>query len=91
MRVDYDPEADAAYVYLREPARVERTEELDTDRLIDYEGDAPVGVELLNLRLGVHLDGLPQAEQIAAALLEQLGMHRAEVLVLPQPAAARAG
>lgn len=75
MRLDYDPAVDAAYISLRDHTHVERTEPLDDDRLVDYVGDEPVGVELLNVRLGVNLVGLPQVEVVARLLHDELGME----------------
>jgi uncharacterized protein YuzE len=71
MRLDYDPEADAAYVALRDVAQVERTMALDDHRLIDYVGTQAVGVELLAVSRGVRLDDLPERDAIARLLAEQ--------------------
>ena len=71
MRLDYDAEADAAYVALREVAQVERTTALDDQRLIDYVGTEAVGVELLSVSRGVRLDDLPERDAIARLLAEQ--------------------
>lgn len=69
MRVKYDADADAAYVYLREGMKVTRTQNLDGSRLIDYATDGePIGVELLDVSEGVNLDGIPDRDAIAALL-----------------------
>ncbi|GEM_PF-1197145 len=85
MRLTYDTEADAAYIYLRPmPATgVDHTVALDTDRMVDYAGDEPVGVELLNVSLGVNLDGLPRSVEVEDLLRDQLGMRRADRYLLP--------
>lgn len=67
----YNKEADAAYIYLREGVPVARTKNLDGARLIDYAADdVPTGVELLDVREGVNLDGLPEHDVIEQLLLE---------------------
>ncbi|MBI3973987.1 MAG: DUF2283 domain-containing protein [Chloroflexi bacterium] len=71
MRVEHDPEADAVYVYLTDDTEtpVAETRELDDARMIDYAADGTVvGVEFLGVSEGVLLDGVPQADEIAAAL-----------------------
>lgn len=70
-RMTYNKEADAAYIYLREGVPVARTKNLDGARLIDYAADdAPTGIELLDVREGVNLDGLPEREIIERLLAE---------------------
>ena len=75
MHLRYDPEADAAYVYLRDAAQVDRTELLLKDRLIDYMLGEPIGIELLNVSAGVALDDLPRADEVSHLLQEVLGMR----------------
>lgn len=49
MKVTYDPEADAMYIYLTpKKKRVTRTEEMDSGWIADYEGKELVGVEILD-------------------------------------------
>ena len=69
MQVQYDPEADAVYVRLREPRGSIRTDRVDERRLADYDerGDV-IGVELLSVSRGVDLAGLPEAARIADAM-----------------------
>ena len=83
MHLTYDPEARAVYVTLRDVPSVDYTRELDTDRLVDYVAGEPVGVELLNVHLGVNTDGLPAAERIAQLLRQELGMRPARQYLLP--------
>ena len=73
MQVQYDPEADAIYIELRESEGAVENDQLDDRRMVDYDarGEA-VGVELLFVSEGVDLEGLPEADVIAAAL-RQLG------------------
>jgi uncharacterized protein YuzE len=67
--IDYDREADAVYVQLRD-APYERGEDLDGARRIDYGADGqPIGVELLNVSLGVKTSNLPDEEEIAQLLV----------------------
>ena len=68
MRVDYDREADALYVTLRE-ATCAYTRSLGELRNVDYASDgAPVGVEWLRVSQGVDLADVPNAEEIGDAL-----------------------
>lgn len=70
-RMTYNKDADAAYIYLREGLPVAQTKNLDGVRLIDYAEDAsPVGIELLDVREGVNLDGLPERDAIERLLAE---------------------
>ncbi len=66
--VRYDRYAQALYVRLSDkPYAYGR--DLDEDRRIDYAEDGTaIGVELLGVDQGVHLDDLPRADEIAAAL-----------------------
>ncbi len=69
MQVQYDPEADAMYVRVRESEGSIRTERIDDRRLVDYNaGGDVVGVELLSVSLGVDLSGLPEGPRIADAM-----------------------
>ncbi len=48
MKISYDQEADAMYIYLDEEAEVEKTKEIDHDVIIDYDKKGKIiGVELL--------------------------------------------
>lgn len=68
MRVEYDPQADAVYIYLRDvPYSYGYT--LDLSRRVDYGEDRrPMGVELLDVSRGVDLRSLPEADLIAMEL-----------------------
>ncbi|MCX6024225.1 MAG: DUF2283 domain-containing protein [Chloroflexi bacterium] len=74
MDLRYDATLDCAYILL-EPARIVSTRRLPGSlRMIDYDGlGRPVGVILRQLSLGVDLNDLPFAEEIAA-LLETIGV-----------------
>jgi len=66
MKLRYDPEADAIYVYLLSEAEYAFGEEIDAERRVDYDqDDKPMGVELLNVSHGVNLHDLPRATDIA--------------------------
>jgi len=79
-RVNYDRDADAVWIVLA-PGTYERTHELDSRRRVDYDArDRPIHVELLDASKGIDLDGLPQPDEIAAAL-RQLGIPT----LLPAP------
>jgi uncharacterized protein YuzE len=68
MRVTYDREADAIYVWLRDvPYAYGRN--LDESRRVDYAADHhPIGIEFLDVSQGVDLRGLPDAKTIASEL-----------------------
>ena len=75
VRMTHDPEADAVYIVLRE-VHMAHTEELASDRIVDYGTDGrPRGIELLNVSMDVNLDGLPERDEIARLLDE----HRIKV------------
>ncbi|MGI8552369.1 MAG: DUF2283 domain-containing protein [Dehalococcoidia bacterium] len=63
-----DPEADAVYIQLRDlPYAFGR--DLDDSRRIDYSADSkPIGIELLNVSMGVHLRDLPEQGAIGRLL-----------------------
>jgi uncharacterized protein YuzE len=68
MKIKYDPEADAVYIYFREVPHA-YTRELDELRRIDYASDdEPIGVELLCVSRGVDPDDLPEQEAIIQLL-----------------------
>ena len=67
----YDPDADALYVELatRLPADVARTVEIGAGRQVDYDASGSIlGVEFLEVSAGVHLEGVPHADEIREAL-----------------------
>ena len=71
IEVEHDPEANAIYVRLAD-APYDHTEELDTERNLDYAADGTViGVELLNVSRGVDLRDVPSATAIAEALRQR--------------------
>ncbi|MBO0683082.1 MAG: DUF2283 domain-containing protein [Candidatus Dormibacteraeota bacterium] len=69
MRLEYDSEADAAYVWLREGAERAFGIDLDNRRYVDFSTDeVPVGIELLGVSLGVDTTGLPARERVEVLL-----------------------
>ncbi len=65
MKVKYDREADAMYIYLSSKPYA-YGKDLDDERRIDYASDnTPMGVELLCASKGVNLEGLPGVDEIA--------------------------
>ena len=61
---EYDPDADAIYVYLRD-AKVVRTVPIDDLRNIDYDGQGRVvGVEFLDVSGGLDLHDVPFARRV---------------------------
>ncbi len=80
MRLDYDEDADAIYVHLRDVPYA-FGEDLDPERRIDYAADGkPLGIELLNVSSGVNLDRLPDVEAVSRLLTQ----HGVKILA-PQP------
>jgi len=68
MKIKYDPEADAVYIYLRD-APYAYGKELDNERRIDYAADdMPIGIELLCVGKGVNPDDLPEQDRIIELL-----------------------
>ncbi len=69
MHVQYDSEADAVYVRLREPIGDVKSRPVDDARIVDYDAEGHVvGVELLDASHGIDLEGLPEADAIAEAM-----------------------
>jgi uncharacterized protein YuzE len=61
---EYDPDADAIYVYLRD-ARPVKTVAIDDFRNIDYDGEGRVvGVEFLDVGGGIDLHDVPFAHRV---------------------------
>jgi uncharacterized protein YuzE len=83
MKLRFDPEADAAYVYVAGPIAdggVDRTEDVSRggqyERGIDYDAAGRIlGYEFLNVSRGVDLAGLPHREQLAE-LFARMGAIR---------------
>jgi uncharacterized protein YuzE len=68
--LEYDPEADAMYVWLAPVGTTSaRSEALDDGRIVDYDdNERPVGVEFLGVSKGVDLLSVPDAVAIAELL-----------------------
>jgi len=78
MRLEYDSEADAAYIWLREDIERAFGLDLDSSRYVDFGADErPVGVELLHVSRGVDTASLPVRERIEVLL------RRHHIRVLP--------
>lgn len=71
-RLEYDPEADALYIYLRDFDKVAYTKaRIDISRTIDYdEHDEPLGIEFWNVSTGLNLDDVPE-RAVVTRLLEE--------------------
>ena len=64
QHAEYDPDAEAIYVYLRD-AKPARTVAIDDFRNVDYAEDgAPVGVEFLDVGGGIDLHDVPFARRV---------------------------
>ena len=69
MLIEYDPEADAIFVRLRQHEGELHARRIDESRLVHDDADGnPVAVELLWVSRGISLEGLPEAKRIEAAL-----------------------
>ena len=68
MKLKYDKQADAIYIYFSD-APYAYGKDLDTERRVDYAIDGtPRGVELLCVSDGVNVDDLPRKDEIAEIL-----------------------
>ena len=68
MKLEYDKQADAIYIYLSD-APYAYGKDLDNERRIDYGANGePRGVELLCVSDGVNMHDLPQSEEISRLL-----------------------
>ena len=71
MRIRYDPEADAVYVYLRNKPYA-YGKDLDDQRRIDYAADdTPIGIEILCVSKGVDVDEFPEQENVSTLLAKR--------------------
>ncbi len=72
MKLEYDEQADAIYIYLSD-APYAYGENLDHERRIDFAKDGtPIGVELLCVSEGVITDDLPHRHEIGKLLGEHI-------------------
>ena len=68
MKMKYDPEADAVYIYLSDKPYA-YGKDLDDERRIDYSSDnTPIGIELLCVSKGVNPGDLPEQHKIVDLL-----------------------
>ena len=67
MKISYDPEADAAYIYFKKNKRSTRTEEVGEGLLVDYHGDDLIGIEILDVS-----EKLPKEELKSITSLERV-------------------
>jgi len=68
MRIKYDPDADAVYIYLSDKPYA-YGKELGNERRIDYAfDDTPIGIELLCVSKGVNPDDLPEQHRVIELL-----------------------
>ena len=69
-RAEYDPDADAIYVYLHD-ARPAKTVAIDDLRNVDYDSQGRVvGVELLDVSGGIDLHDVPFAHRVAQLITD---------------------
>jgi len=70
VHFEYDAQADAVYLRLRDEP-YSHGANLDDSRRIDYGADGdPIGIELLDVSLGVKIDGLPRGTQVKRLLIQ---------------------
>lgn len=68
MKIQYDPEADALYIYLSDKP-YSYGKDLDSERRIDFASDdTAIGIELLCVSKGVNPDDLPNQEEVIRLL-----------------------
>lgn len=72
MKISYDPEADAAYIYLIKSKKSTRTEEVGEGLLVDYNGNDLIGIEILNVS-----KKLPKNEMKSITDIEKVDYHGA--------------
>ena len=59
LRTRYDEEADAAYIYVDEYAKVDKTVQLNEEINVDLDSKKRiVGIEILNAKSKLHLEAL---------------------------------
>jgi hypothetical protein len=76
MQFEHDTKVHAVYIRLRD-LPFARGYDLDTDRHVDFGADnQPIGIELLNVHLGVDVVGLPEQDAVA----ELLRAHGSSIL-----------
>ncbi len=67
MKIEYDQEADAAYIYLKHPIKpgeVRKTSELKEDVFLDYDEKGKIlGLEILNAKKKLTKNVLVEAKQ----------------------------
>ncbi len=68
LKLEHDQEADALAIIVR-PGEFSYTTELDDNRLLDYDSAGNLlEIEVLYPSLGVNLDGMPRAAEVAELL-----------------------
>ena len=67
MKISYDPEADAAYIYFVKNKKSTRTEEVGEGLLVDYNGKDLIGIEILDVS-----DKFPKEEIKSLTKLERI-------------------
>lgn len=71
LEVIADVAADAMYIALDKGAAYTRGKDLDSERHVDYgPRNQPIGIALLDVRNGVDIAGLPEAETVKDILRE---------------------
>lgn len=90
VKLEYDPDVDAAYVEVRgpiPPGGVNGTETLDADRLVDYDADDRIiGYEFLSVRRhGVWLGDLEHRAELDAVFRKAGFSVRDEPRPIPPP------
>lgn len=71
IKMTYDKEADAVYLYLSNK-KVAYSKELDTERIADYSEDGELrGIEFLSVSSGVNTSDLPHRAEIEKALRDK--------------------
>jgi len=70
MKIEYDPRADALYIYLKEDAEVAETHDLKPGIMVDYDREGNlVGIEILDVKKRFSKKDLAQVNLINLSLL----------------------
>lgn len=72
MKISYDPNADAAYIYFIKGKKSTRTEEVSDGLLVDYHGKDLIGIEILDVS-----KKLPKNEIKSITSIERVDYPRA--------------
>lgn len=76
MKIKYDKESDAMYIYLAQDKKSTHTEEIREDLLVDYSGKEMIGIEILAASSKLSKKSLSDAQDKSVVYLSQIGHKR---------------